>query len=155
MQPGGPQGLAMIEGTAVVCLPGNPVSTWVSAEALLRPALAAAGAGPEAPRAITAECAEDLERLPGRTRIIRARWDGHRAHRLGGYSSHLLASAAAADALIVLEPGEGRCPPVSPWRSVCSESPRTRPPAAVRSLLCRPSCGEGRQSGPLTGPAAP
>lgn len=114
MQPGGPQGLAMIEGTAVVCLPGNPVSTWVSAEALLRPALAAAGAGPEAPRAITAECAEDLERLPGRTRIIRARWDGHRAHRLGGYSSHLLASAAAADALIVLEPGEGSVPAGEP-----------------------------------------
>lgn len=114
MQPGGPQGLAMIDGTAVVCLPGNPVSTWVSAEALLRPALAAAGAGAEAPRTISAACAEDLEWLPGRSRIVRARWDGRQAHRLGGYSSHLLATAAQADALIVLGPGEGSVPAGEP-----------------------------------------
>lgn len=114
MQPGGPQGLAMVGGTVVVCLPGNPVSTWVSAEALLRPALAAAGAGTVAARTISAVCTEVLERLPGRTRIVRARWDGRQAHRLGGYGSHLLATAAQADALIVLGPGEAPVPAGEP-----------------------------------------
>lgn len=114
LQPGGPQGLAMLEGTAVVCLPGNPVSTWVSTEILLRPALAAAGAGAAEPRRLTAPAAADLERLPGRTRVLRARWDGRRAQQLGGHGSHLLATAALADALIVLEPGEGVVPAGAP-----------------------------------------
>lgn len=53
MQPDGPQGLATVGGIPVVCFPGNPVSSWMSAEMLLwscaywseRPAAAAVSPG--------------------------------------------------------------------------------------------------------------
>lgn len=106
MQPGGPQGLARVNGVPFLCFPGNPVSTWVSAEMFLRPALTeVTGAASSRPE-ITVSCADELHPLPGRTRVVRALWDGESVHRMGGYGSHLLAGAAAANALILLPPGE-------------------------------------------------
>ncbi len=56
MQPGGPQGLALVDEVPVLTFPGNPVSTMVSFEVFVRPLLRrAAGcrgaAGGRAPRA--------------------------------------------------------------------------------------------------------
>ena len=39
MQPGGPQGAGTVDGVPVVTLPGNPVSSFVSFEVFVRPAL--------------------------------------------------------------------------------------------------------------------
>lgn len=114
MQPGGPQGLARAGGVPVVCLPGNPVSSWVSAEVLLRPALAQLGAGARPHRRVIATAAQELQPLPGRSRVVRVRWDGQRAHPVGGYGSHLLVAAARADGLVVLAPGEQTIPSGEP-----------------------------------------
>lgn len=110
MQPGGPQGLAMVEGIPFVCLPGNPVSTWVSAEMFLHPALNTVLGGPPPRVVIRVPSADDLHPLPGRTRVVRAHWDGSAVRRVGGYGSHLLAAAARANALIILPPGADPVP---------------------------------------------
>ncbi|MCW4466910.1 molybdopterin molybdotransferase MoeA [Glutamicibacter sp. MNS18] len=39
LQPGGPQGFALLEGTPVLCFPGNPVSALLSLELFLVPSL--------------------------------------------------------------------------------------------------------------------
>ena len=39
MQPGGPQGLTVVDGTPVLSFPGNPVSTLISFEVFVRPIL--------------------------------------------------------------------------------------------------------------------
>src|SRR5439155_19877198 len=39
MQPGGPQGAGTVDGVPVITLPGNPVSSFVSFEVFVRPAL--------------------------------------------------------------------------------------------------------------------
>lgn len=39
MQPGKPQGFGLVHGTPVVCLPGNPVSAFVSFQLFVRPLL--------------------------------------------------------------------------------------------------------------------
>src|SRR6185295_8491242 len=75
MQPGGPQGAGRLVrhagdragGTGVVALPGNPVSSQVSFEVFVRPALRAAigHPHPERPR-VTAALAAPLTSTPGR-----------------------------------------------------------------------------------------
>lgn len=104
MQPGGPQGMARVNGVPFLCFPGNPVSTWVSMEMFLRPGLARWGAASSCPQ-IQVRCADELHPLPGRMRVVRAVWDGATVRRVGGYGSHLLAAAVSANALILLPPG--------------------------------------------------
>ena len=125
MQPGGPQGAGVLrcdEGTTVpiVCFPGNPVSTWISAHVLLRDAIARAWRTCAPARRISAALVEEVTPLPTRTQMRRActgvglRADGTvdtdstqlRTHALAGTSSHLLATAARADSLIVVPPGD-------------------------------------------------
>lgn len=109
MQPGGPQGLARVNKVPFLCFPGNPISTWVSAEMFLRPVLAQWGASSWCPE-IQVPCDGELQPLPEKLRVVRAYWDGTTVRRLGGYGSHLLAGAVRANALILLEPGEGPLP---------------------------------------------
>lgn len=114
MQPGGPQGLALVHGVPFVCLPGNPVSTLVSFEMFLRPALTEA-AGAPAPRArSTGPLAEPVRPLPGRTQVRRVVWDGATVRTAGGTGSHLLAAAARANALALVPPGEAELPAGAP-----------------------------------------
>ncbi|BDZ46244.1 molybdopterin molybdotransferase MoeA [Naasia aerilata] len=100
MQPGGPQATAEIEGTPVVCFPGNPVSTQVSFAVFVRPLLrAAAGLAPVA--ALPAVLTEPVEPPAGKRQFRRGRLDenGH-VHLVAGPGSHLVASMAAADVLV-------------------------------------------------------
>ncbi len=116
VQPGGPQGHAVFRGTPVVCVPGNPVSTWVSCEVLLRDALAAVWGCCEAPRWGTAVLTEEVQPLPARTQLRRGRVTGHddagsaRVALVGGASSHLLTAAARADVLVRIPHGEAPLP---------------------------------------------
>lgn len=115
MQPGGPQGLARVNGVPFVCFPGNPVSTWVSCEMFLRPALSAV-TGALSPRPeIRVPSADRLDPLPERSRVVRAHWDGQVIRKIGGYGSHLLAVAAGVNALVMLPPGQDE---VSPGQEV-------------------------------------
>ena len=118
MQPGGPQGCGDYRGVPVVCLPGNPVSTWVSCEMFLRPALAHVWGCCPAPHWASAVLAEDVRGLAGRTQLRRGVLEtstllagGEPTVRcVGGASSHLLMSAARANVLLRIPAGEQELP---------------------------------------------
>lgn len=114
MQPGGPQGIGLLElpGTAptpLLAFPGNPVSGVVSFEILVRPALIGlTGAAPR--RMLSARLAGPLDppppgKLQARRAIVRILHDGGaEASVVGGPGSHLVHALATANALLVLPP---------------------------------------------------
>ncbi len=103
MQPGGPQGAGTVDGVPVVTLPGNPVSSFVSFEVFVRPALrrALGHASPgrlRAPATLTAP----LRSPAGRRQFLRGRYDAGRVSQVGGPGSHLVAHLARANCLVVV-----------------------------------------------------
>ena len=102
LQPGGPQATAQVEGVPVLCFPGNPVSAQLSFELFLAPLLReAAGLPPRVTesRALTV----DLESVPEKVQLVRARADGATGVTpVAGPGSHLVAAMAAADRIIVV-----------------------------------------------------
>ena len=103
MQPGGPQGAGTVDGVPVVTLPGNPVSSFVSFEVFVRPALrrALGHATPDRLRA-PAVLAEPLRSPAGKRQFLRGRYDGGRVSQVGGPGSHLVAHLARANCLVVV-----------------------------------------------------
>lgn len=110
MQPGKPQGLGRLPGgTPVYCLPGNPVSVFVSFEVLVRPALLRMRGLAVVDRPTVRAVVEDGWRTPpGRAQympvVLREEdgsWWARRAVP-GGSGSHLAAGLAAADGLAVV-----------------------------------------------------
>lgn len=108
MQPGGPQGagrLTDLGGVPVVTLPGNPVSSHVSFEVFVRPALRAAVGHPHPDRAaVTATLGEHWTSPVGRRQFRRGVLDAVRGTvvEVGGPASHLLAALARAECLVVV-----------------------------------------------------
>lgn len=109
MQPGKPQGCGRLRRAdggeqALLALPGNPVSVFVSAWVYLRPLLAAFQ-GVDAPwRSVRLPAADGWKTPPGRRQYIPVVLtdDGvRRSHRLGS-GSHLVASLHLAEALAVV-----------------------------------------------------
>lgn len=112
MQPGMPQGAgtASVGGREVpiLCLPGNPVSSFVSFEVFVRPAILAAMGHPESRRhrpARSLPLAESLTSIPGKQQYRRGLVDtGTGTVRpFGGPGSHLLGWLAGADSLLVVD----------------------------------------------------
>lgn len=110
MQPGGPQGAGRLTGfgtdVAAVTLPGNPVSSQVSFEVFVRPALRAAMGHPHPDRAaVRVRLAESLRAPSGKRQFRRGTLDAvHGTVRtVGGPGSHLLSAMARADCLIALD----------------------------------------------------
>jgi molybdopterin molybdotransferase len=103
MQPGGPQGAGTVEGVPVVTLPGNPVSSFVSFEVFVRPALrrALGHSSPDRLRT-TATLTDPLRSPPARRQFLRGRYDGGRVSQVGGPGSHLVAHLARANCLVVV-----------------------------------------------------
>jgi molybdopterin molybdotransferase len=103
MQPGGPQGAGTVDGVPVVTLPGNPVSSFVSFEVFVRPALrrALGYASPDRLRA-PAHLAGPLRSPAGKRQFLRGRYDGGRVSQVGGPGSHLVAHLARANCLVVV-----------------------------------------------------
>ncbi|WP_409328757.1 gephyrin-like molybdotransferase Glp [Trujillonella humicola] len=103
MQPGGPQGAGTVDGVPVVTLPGNPVSSFVSFEVFVRPALrrSLGHATPDRMRA-PAVLTDPLRSPPGRRQFLRGRYDGGRVSQVGGPGSHLVAHLARANCLVVV-----------------------------------------------------
>ncbi|HVX07566.1 gephyrin-like molybdotransferase Glp [Humibacter sp.] len=113
MQPGKPQGFGRLaSGIPAYCLPGNPVSSLVSFELFVRPALAAmlrrsvtrrevleatAGAGWSSPAGRRQYIPVSVEHDGGAPVV--------RPSAAGGSGSHLVASLAAAEALAVVAEG--------------------------------------------------
>ncbi|HUB54601.1 MAG TPA: gephyrin-like molybdotransferase Glp [Mycobacterium sp.] len=76
MQPGMPQGAGRVADTPIVTLPGNPVSSLVSFEVFIRPALRSAMGLPDAQRPRrTAELAETLTAPAGKRQFRRGVFD--------------------------------------------------------------------------------
>ncbi|MGO2635851.1 MAG: molybdopterin molybdotransferase MoeA [Corynebacterium variabile] len=102
-QPGGPQGTAVFEGTPVVCLPGNPVSTAVSFRLFVAPVLGVAEAESTAvlDAPVTGQEHKDCFH-----RAVRSVVDGRVLVRpVGGAGSHLLAQSVEADCLLRVPAG--------------------------------------------------
>nr|WP_255529483.1 molybdopterin-binding protein [Leucobacter edaphi] len=97
MQPGGPQGLgALPGGTPVLCFPGNPVSSALSAEAFLLPLLRSfAGRTPR--RSEHRELADAVDSPAMKHQLRRGNLDTDGRVRVTPPSSHLLADLAAAE----------------------------------------------------------
>ena len=107
MQPGMPQGAGRFEGVPVVTLPGNPVSSLVSFEVFVRPALRAAMGLAQVRRpVIRAELAESLESMPGKRQFRRGILDPQsgRVRPWGPAGSHFLRWFAQANCLIDIAP---------------------------------------------------
>jgi molybdopterin molybdotransferase len=101
MQPGGPQGSGRFGSLPVVSLPGNPVSTALSFELFLRPALLAAMGHQVVDRdRVRAATTTALRSPAGKRQYRRGQLDGASVTPVGGPGSHLLASFAASDCLI-------------------------------------------------------
>jgi molybdopterin molybdotransferase len=103
MQPGGPQGAGTVDGVPVVTLPGNPVSSFVSFEVFVRPALRRA-LGHHSPDRLrtSARLSEALRSPAGRRQFLRGRFDGGVVAQVGGPGSHLVAHLARANCLVVV-----------------------------------------------------
>lgn len=100
MQPGGPQAIASFRGIPVVCFPGNPVSSQLSFLLFVEPLLREIARLPDRIR-VTRVLDAPLTSVEGKRQFLRGRAlpDG-RVETLGGPSSHLVASLAAADVLL-------------------------------------------------------
>jgi molybdopterin molybdotransferase len=107
MQPGKPQGFGAVgpDHTPLLALPGNPVSSYVSFELFVRPAIRALmGLGDVHRPTVRAvlESGKALTSPAGRRQFLRGRYADGTVTPVGGASSHLVAALAHADALIVV-----------------------------------------------------
>ena len=123
VKPGKPVSFGVRDRTLVFGLPGNPVSSLVAFELFVRPAVRALqGAADPLPRFEPGRLAVAASRNPGRDELVRARVlasaDGTTVELrpLTGQESHMIARAAAADALVLLPRGEGELEAGSPVR---------------------------------------
>lgn len=112
MQPGKPQGMAMIgeDRTPMIMLPGNPVSSFVSFEVFVRPAIRKMmGMLPLVRPTSHAITRTSITSAPGKTQyqrgVVTTTEDGIRhVTSMGGGGSHKLGDLARSNALIVLGP---------------------------------------------------
>ncbi len=105
MQPGMPQGAGHFLGVPMVTLPGNPVSSYVSFEVFLRPAIRAAMGYHQLTRpALRLPLAAPLDSPQGKRQFRRGVLDpaAGTVAPWGGPGSHLLSWLAGADAMIVV-----------------------------------------------------
>jgi molybdopterin molybdotransferase len=116
MQPGMPQGFGTLgpDEIPLFALPGNPVSALVSFEVFVRPALRRLVGAAELHRPrIAAAITSDWQSPAGKRQYVRVRVTpdgngGFSAAPVGGPGSHLIASMAAANGLLIVpqEAGE-------------------------------------------------
>ncbi|BEK97864.1 molybdopterin molybdotransferase MoeA [Nocardia seriolae] len=99
MQPGGPQGLSLIEGVPVLSFPGNPVSTMVSFEIFARPLLRELAGLPAIPIS-ELPLLESVRSPAGKRQFLRGRLAEGGVAPVSGQGSHLIAAMAHADVLV-------------------------------------------------------
>ncbi|HEX6246910.1 MAG TPA: gephyrin-like molybdotransferase Glp [Nocardioidaceae bacterium] len=109
MQPGKPQGFGFVgeDATPIFTLPGNPVSSYVSFEVFVAPALRRMmGRTPYRRPLVRALCQKTFSSAPHKRQFVRAQFEidakGAFVSPVGGHGSHLLGDLSAANALIVV-----------------------------------------------------
>jgi molybdopterin biosynthesis enzyme len=117
IKPAKPFAFGTVDGVPVFGLPGNPVSSLVSFEVLARPALRRMMGHPRPFRqAISATADSGLRRRPdGKVHLVRVVavfGDDGRLHvePVAAQGSHQLAATALANALAIVDDGEGIAP---------------------------------------------
>ena len=115
MQPGKPQGFGRVgeDGTPVFTLPGNPVSSYISFEMFVLPAIRKLmGRTPYARPTVSARLTRDLTSPDARRQFARAEYSvdkaGPAVTPVGGHGSHLIGDLAQSDALVVVPEGVAR-----------------------------------------------
>jgi molybdopterin molybdotransferase len=109
MQPGKPQGFGVVgeDATPIFTLPGNPVSSFVSFEMFVLPALRRMmGRLPYSRPTVQATLTHSVTSPPGREQYLRGELESGDARvtvsPVGGPGSHLVGDLAQANALIVV-----------------------------------------------------
>lgn len=101
IKPGKPLLVATRGAQVILGLPGNPVSSFVTAYLFALPLVRAAmGAGDPLPRAVTMVAGEDLPAIGPRREFLRAASDGGEVRLAGSQDSSALSALAVADCLI-------------------------------------------------------
>ncbi|PZS19856.1 MAG: molybdopterin molybdenumtransferase MoeA [Pseudonocardiales bacterium] len=110
MQPGKPQGFGHLgDRVPIFCLPGNPVSALVSFEVFVRPAIRKLLGKRNLHRAtVQAVALERAESPEGRRQyrrgvLHREATGGYSVSLVGGAGSHLIASMASSNCLVVID----------------------------------------------------
>jgi molybdopterin molybdotransferase len=109
MQPGKPQGFGFVgdDKTPIFTLPGNPVSSYVSFEQFVLPAIRKLmGRTPYARPTVPARLTHAISSPAGREQMVRAEYGvdagGAYATPVGGHGSHLIGDLASSNALVVV-----------------------------------------------------
>ncbi len=105
MQPGKPQGFGTVgeDETPIFTLPGNPVSSYLSFQMFVLPALRKMmGLRPHSRPTTEARVTKAFSSPPGRRQFVRATWANRTVTPVGGHGSHLIGDLATADSLIVV-----------------------------------------------------
>jgi len=107
MKPGGPTAFGMKDGTPVFSLPGNPVSTMVTFEIFVRPALLRMLGRQRVIRpTVTVTLAEEVSKKAGKVQFVRLRLErdgrGFRGRSSGDQHTGILKTMLMADAMAVL-----------------------------------------------------
>ena len=105
MQPGKPQGFGVVgdEETLIFTLPGNPVSSYVSFQTFVLPALRKLqGRRPYERPSRTARITHGMRSIPGRQQMVRGQYDASVVTPVGGHGSHLIGDLADSNCLIVV-----------------------------------------------------
>ena len=111
MQPGMPQGFGHLGSgnVPIFCLPGNPVSALVSFEAFVRPAIRKLLGKRQIQRAtVQAIALETVRSSPGRRQyrrgvLHREANGGYSVSFVGGEGSHMIASMASSNCLVIID----------------------------------------------------
>ena len=109
MQPGKPQGFGFVgeDSTPIFTLPGNPVSSYVSFEVFVLPALRKMMGRKVLSRPMMrATTSAPLRSFQGKRQYVRARYEvgreGATVAPVGGHGSHLVGDLSEANSLVVL-----------------------------------------------------
>lgn len=105
MQPGKPQGFGLVgdEQVPIFTLPGNPVSSYISFQVFVLPALRKLqGLRPFERPTRTARLTHGFSSPQGRQQFVRGDYDASVVTPVGGHGSHLIGDLANSNALIVV-----------------------------------------------------
>ena len=100
MQPGKPQGFGRLDGTPIICLPGNPVSAYVSFYFFVRPAIDRLKGYIAPTYPVRAKLVHPMTSPTGKTQFLRGEYAHGMVSQVRGPGSHLIGALAAANALV-------------------------------------------------------
>ena len=128
IRPGAQVGFGLLQDVPWIGLPGNPVSTMVTFELFVRPAIRKMAGHPLPFRRTTAvRAAEPIRLKPRLQHFLRAVVtdgpDGLEARLTGPQGSGILTSMILANALLIIPEGQLETPPGAPLRALLLDDP--------------------------------